>query len=109
FVIVTSMNAVSSIQDAKVDVERLKTKNLDEATDYVEMIDNLNKERQQIVRTMTADAEEMVTITPETGIIVVAKEGWNEGVLGIVASRLVKKYDRPAIVLAIKPDTHTAK
>lgn len=109
FMIAPRLNAVGRLQDATLAVDLLMTKNLDEATDYAEMIDNLNKERQQIVRTMTAEAEEMVTITPETGIIVVAKEGWNEGVLGIVASRLVKKYDRPAIVLAIKPDTHTAK
>src|SRR5690625_481278 len=45
----------------------------------------------------------------EQPVIIVCKEGWNEGVLGIVASRLVQKYDRPAIVLAYKPESESAK
>src|SRR5699024_3169356 len=57
----------------------------------------------------TNEAEKMVSTQSDTGVIVVANKGWNEGVLGIVASRLVKKYDRPAIVLTIKPETNVAK
>lgn len=109
FMIAPRLNAVGRLQDATLAVDLLMTKSAEEATEYAEMINDLNKERQRIVRQMTTEAEKMVTITSETGVIVVAKEGWNEGVLGIVASRLVKKYDRPAMVLAIKPESNIAK
>ncbi|MFM9503877.1 hypothetical protein RDS30_15040, partial [Listeria monocytogenes] len=42
-------------------------------------------------------------------IIVVSGEGWNTGILGIVASKLVSVYSRPAIVLGIDPVTGVAK
>src|SRR5690625_6523900 len=51
----------------------------------------------------------MVSKEDEESVIIVAKQGWNEGVLGIVASRLVRKYDRPAIVLCIKEETGEVK
>ena len=37
-------------------------------------------------------------------VLVVAKESWNAGVIGIVASRLVEKYYKPTIVLSIDPE-----
>jgi single-stranded-DNA-specific exonuclease len=40
----------------------------------------------------------------DDGVIVVVGEGWNEGVIGIVASKLMEKYRRPAFVLATRDD-----
>src|SRR5699024_12563750 len=62
---------------------------------------------QQIVSNIAKEAEKMVE--PGQDVIVVAKEGWNVGDLGIVASRLVKKFNRPAIVMALNEDTSSAK
>ena len=45
----------------------------------------------------------------EHNVLVVAKEGWNVGVVGIVASRLVETFYRPTIVLGIDPEKGTAK
>ena len=42
-------------------------------------------------------------------VFVIAKEGWNSGVVGIVASRLTEKYYRPSIVLSIDSETGIAK
>src|SRR5690625_2522799 len=79
----------------------------EEALLLAEDVQQINKERQQIVSNIAKEAEKMVE--PGQDVIVVAKEGWNVGVLGIVASRLVKKFNRPAIVMALNEGTGSAK
>ncbi len=111
FAIGPRLNAVGRLQDAYPAVELLLTDSDDEAKQLAEYIQNLNKERQKIVSDIAKEAETM--LDAQSGempsVIVVAKEGWNQGVLGIVASRLVNRYDRPTIVLTIDPETKTAK
>lgn len=101
------LNAVGRLQDANLAVQLLMSEDLVEAMDIAEEIQRLNEKRQKIVNEIVKEAEEI--IQDINGVIVVAKEGWNEGVLGIVASKLVRKYDRPAIVLTIKPEFQQAK
>jgi single-stranded-DNA-specific exonuclease len=101
------LNAVGRMQDASLAVELLLTSSLEEADEFAEEIEHLNQERQQVVEEITKEAEKMVH--PEHRMIIVYKENWNEGVLGIVASRLVKKYDRPTIVLNYNSDKNELK
>lgn len=109
FLLGPRINAVGRLQDAGLAVELLMTEDEDEATEIAHMIQSINEERQQIVSEIVEEAEHMITSTDEKSVLMIAKEGWNEGVLGIVASRLVRKYDRPAIVLSIKPETGEIK
>ncbi|RLL47987.1 single-stranded-DNA-specific exonuclease RecJ [Oceanobacillus piezotolerans] len=102
------INAVGRLQDAELAVQLLMTEDPDEAEEIALEVQGINEQRQQIVNDIVKEAEAMID-QDHDGVIVVAKEGWNEGVLGIVASRLVKKYDRPAIVLTIKRDQQEAK
>ncbi|WP_047984020.1 single-stranded-DNA-specific exonuclease RecJ [Ornithinibacillus californiensis] len=108
FLIGPRLNAVGRLQDADLAVHLLMTEDREEAGQLADMVGELNLERQKIVASIVKEVEELTEIDSEKGVIVVAKQGWNEGVLGIVASRLVRKYDRPAIVLAIK-ENGTAK
>ncbi|WP_430785059.1 single-stranded-DNA-specific exonuclease RecJ [Virgibacillus flavescens] len=104
------LNAVGRLQDARLAVELLMTEDQEEAEQLAEIVQGLNQKRQKIVNDIVIEAEALVNEKEENfGITIVAKEGWNEGVLGIVASKLVRKYDRPAIVLAINSDKGTAK
>lgn len=106
------LNAVGRLQDADLAVELLTTQDPKEAEEMADFIENLNMERQRVVASIEKEAEEMVATSEGTAIdnvIVVAKEGWNEGVLGIVASKLVRQFDRPAIVLSINPEKQQAK
>jgi len=106
------INAVGRLQSADPAVHLLLTEDMEEATILAKEIDRLNKERQQLVNEMTKEAiEEIEDQYPidENPVIVVAKENWNSGVVGIVASKLVEKYYRPAIVLSIDPETKLAK
>jgi single-stranded-DNA-specific exonuclease len=72
------------------------------------LADQLNAEnlrRQQEEAAIVAEARKAVQTDPEIGsrtIIVVAGEGWHRGVIGIVASKLVDAFHRPAIVLSIE-------
>lgn len=109
FLIGPRLNAVGRLQDADLAVQLLLTDDREEAEQIAEMVQQLNQERQQIVASIVKEVEEIVETDANKGVIVVAKAGWNEGVLGIVASRLVRKYDRPAIVLAINEENGTAK
>ncbi|MFP7493525.1 single-stranded-DNA-specific exonuclease RecJ [Terribacillus saccharophilus] len=106
------INAVGRLQDADLAVELLLAATYEEAAEMAQEIQALNTERQNIVAKIAKEAEAMVREQPEedsSHVIIVAKEGWNEGVLGIVASKLVRTFDRPAIVLAKHPEKGTAK
>ncbi|RYG74795.1 single-stranded-DNA-specific exonuclease RecJ [Lentibacillus lipolyticus] len=103
------LNAVGRLQDASLAVQLLLADNGDEAADMAREVESINQKRKTIVSNIVKEAEYMAEPVDQQGVIVVASEGWNEGVLGIVASNLVRKYDRPAIVLAVHPERGEAK
>ncbi|QAS54085.1 single-stranded-DNA-specific exonuclease RecJ [Halobacillus litoralis] len=111
FTIGPRLNAVGRLQDASPAVDLLLSESLEEAKEIAAFINQLNQERQKIVAAIAKEAEEMVMNQEgdTDNVIVVAKEGWNPGVLGIVASKLVRQFDRPSIVLAIDPEKGEAK
>lgn len=106
------INAAGRLETADCAVELLLTNDRHQADEIAEEIDVLNKERQSIVKEMTQEAiDEVESKYPpdQYPVLVIAHEGWNTGVVGIVASKLVEKYYRPAIVLSIDPEKGTAK
>jgi single-stranded-DNA-specific exonuclease len=77
----------------------------EEARALAEQLDGENVRRQQEEATTVAAAKKIVTTDPDIGarsVLVVAGEGWHRGVIGIVASKLVDAFHRPAIVLSIE-------
>ncbi|MGI8316033.1 single-stranded-DNA-specific exonuclease RecJ [Halobacillus mangrovi] len=111
FTIGPRLNAVGRLQDATPAVDLLLSSNVEEALEIAKYINQLNQERQKIVSEIAKQADEMLAERSDDleNVIVVAKEGWNPGVLGIVASKLVRQYDRPAIVLGIDSEKGEAK
>lgn len=109
FLLGPRINAVGRISDANKVIELLMTNDLAEARILAEEIDQINNERQQMVRTITAEAEKMIGESPTDDLIMIGHDDWHEGVLGIVASRLVQKYERPAIVLTIDHENNRMK
>lgn len=106
------INAVGRLQSADPAVDLLLSEDEEEASVIAEEIDLLNKERQKLVSTMTEEAiEEVETRFPieDHPVLVIAREGWNPGVVGIVASRLVDRFYRPTIVLSIDREKGIAK
>ncbi|MDH6597854.1 single-stranded-DNA-specific exonuclease RecJ [Bacillus aerius] len=110
FQIAPRLNAVGRIEQADPAVHLLMTEDMDEAEELARFVQELNKERQKIVSTITEEAIQMVEETgADQSAIVVAKAGWNPGVVGIVASKLTDTFSRPAIVLGIDEETQMAK
>lgn len=105
------VNAGGRLDSASQAVELLMTEEWDEAESLAKELDEMNKERQQLVEEIVLEAMAMVEQEPDCHrrFIVVGAPGWNVGVIGIVASRLVEKYYRPTIVMGIDPETGTAK
>jgi single-stranded-DNA-specific exonuclease len=78
-----------------------------EARELAEQLNTENVRRQQEEADIVAQARKAVETDLEIGsrtVIVVAGEGWHRGVIGIVASKLVDAFHRPAIVLSIDGD-----
>ncbi|MYL62937.1 single-stranded-DNA-specific exonuclease RecJ [Bacillus hwajinpoensis] len=107
------LNAAGRLDSADPAVELLTTDDPLLAEQLASDIDALNKNRQELVNKMTKEAiEEVETnyISDESNrVLIIAKEGWNAGVIGIVASRLVEKYYRPTIVMSIDREKGVAK
>ncbi|MGE3402779.1 MAG: single-stranded-DNA-specific exonuclease RecJ [Vicinamibacterales bacterium] len=79
----------------------------DEARELAQQLDQENLRRQQEEADIVTQAKKLVETDLEIGsrtVIVVAGEGWHRGVIGIVASKLVDAFHRPAIVLSIDGD-----
>ncbi|MRX71387.1 single-stranded-DNA-specific exonuclease RecJ [Bacillus lacus] len=112
FAIGPRINAVGRLGAADPAVDLLMTKDPEAAAALAEQVDTMNKERQKLVSSMTEEAIQHVEQNypvDENPVLVIAQENWNAGVVGIVASRLVDKFYRPAIVLSIDPETGNAK
>ena len=97
------INAAGRLDDASVGVRLLLTEDLREARSLASQLDKANAERQELQARIAGEAIEMASRlgTPEQRrSIVISSPGWHVGVVGIVASRLVEKFHRPAVVIA---------
>lgn len=99
FSIAPRLNSAGRLEDASIAFNFLTAPNENEAYRLFDYLGELNTTRKEIESDVTSEAMERVNQNDK--IIVVAGEDWNEGVVGIVAARLVQKFERPAIVLSI--------
>ena len=99
FQIAPRLNALGRLDDPNPAVELLTGFDDEEALDIALMIQAKNEERKEIVQAIYDEAKAMVD--PSLPVQILAKEGWNPGVLGIVAGRLLEELHQPIIVLTI--------
>jgi single-stranded-DNA-specific exonuclease len=98
------INAAGRVGHANLGVQLLTTESELEARRLADQLDALNKERQSLEERATQEATELATAAGGgNGAIVVWSKGWHLGVIGIVAARLVERFNRPAIVATILP------
>lgn len=100
FQIAPRINAAGRLEDASIALQFLIAQDDDTAFRQFDLLGKLNTMRKAIEAEATEEA--MALVNPEESIIVVANAGWHEGVVGIVAARLVQRFERPAIVLGIE-------
>ena len=94
------INASGRLADAALSVELILSEDAAFCVDAARQLDGFNRERQEIERQITEAAERMVEehYSEAHGLVLFAEE-WHPGVVGIVASRVTRKYHRPCIVL----------
>lgn len=112
FSIAPRINAAGRLDSADHAVQLLLSDDPFEAETLAEEIEQLNKERKELVNAIAAEAVEMVEqkFPPaENRFLIVGNEGWNSGVIGIVASKLVEKFYRPTIVFSYDYEKGLAK
>src|SRR5687768_9381261 len=107
FILAPRLNAAGRIGAAIDGVRLLMTKDEHEANAIARKLEELNEIRQDLDRRTLADARDMIAELDldATFGIVLAKEGWHPGVIGIVASRIVEEFGRPTILIAIDGTT----
>lgn len=103
------INAAGRIGQPMQALRLLVTDDAGEARRIAQLLNETNTERRRIEKEMAEAAFSEIDeyFDPEEHFgLVVAKEGWHPGVVGIVASRISKHYNRPAIVMGIDKDGH---
>jgi len=98
------LNAAGRMESAVPGVELLLSSSSDESSTIADELDTANAERQVVERSILEEAASMVDGSgtyPDCRSIVLASRDWHQGVIGIVASRLVERYHRPTILIAI--------
>ena len=104
FVLGPRINAGGRIGDAALGARLLATEDELEATKIAAVLDKLNGERKvletQMLEEAIADADRLVDAAPDLPMLITGSESWHKGVVGLVASRLVERFRRPACAIA---------
>lgn len=104
FVLGPRINAGGRIGDAALGARLLSLDDETEAARIAVQLDKLNRERKaietQMLEEAVAEADRLIDEMPDLPMLVVASERWHKGVVGLVASRLVERFGRPACVIA---------
>ena len=93
------INSAGRIEDAILAYELIKEQDRNKSYFKLDYIVSLNNKRKEIENQILNDALDRVDI--EQNIIIVWGVGWHEGVIGIVAARLSRKFKKPSIVFSI--------
>lgn len=104
FVLGPRINAGGRIGDAALGARLLATEDETEATKIAALLDKLNRERKALETEMLeqaiADADRRLADAPDLAMLITGSDTWHKGVVGLVASRLVERFRRPACAIA---------
>ncbi|MBM7544518.1 single-stranded-DNA-specific exonuclease [Weissella beninensis] len=101
FAIAPRLNALGRLGDAMDGVKLLVTQDIDVAEELATKIDQLNQKRQTIVQEVSEVAlkQALSAENQKRNTLVIVGDNWHEGILGIVASKIVEQTHKPTIVL----------
>lgn len=115
FALAPRLNAGGRLERADGAVRLLTTEDPEEAERLARDLDRLNADRQRLVEVTVEEAEELwqrrkgAAGGEGPNVIVLSRSGWNAGIAGLVASKLVERHYRPAVILAEDPETGMCK
>lgn len=99
YLIAPLINSTGRMDDATLSYDFLKSQNLEEANEYLEKIIYLNNERKEEEKKIFDYS--IKCVQKDDDIIMAWGEKWHEGVVGIVASRLARHFNKPALVFSV--------
>ena len=99
FWIAPLLNSAGRMSDASQAVYFLKSNDLSDAYEKLAYLVNTNEKRKIIEEEISNQAKNGV-LNPKSSILIIRGDDWHEGVLGIVASRMVRYFKKPTIVLS---------
>lgn len=102
YLIAPRINAMGRLESAMDSLRLVCTTNDKKARELATLLGRTNTERQKMVEEMVMHAKTEAAKREWLGAIVLAHETYHEGVIGLIASKLVDEYYRPAIVLSKK-------
>jgi single-stranded-DNA-specific exonuclease len=105
FALAPRLNAAGRLDDATLALELLMTRDESRADELAARLDALNRERQEMTRAAESLAKEL-SDGGEAPITVVGSRDFHQGVVGLVASKLVESFGRPAVVFQVG-ETHS--
>lgn len=107
FILGPRINAAGRMDTAHTSLDLFLSEDPQKALDIAKILERHNKERQQMQGDIVDEAMSLVEQDVnfnEQKVIVLSKEGWHRGVLGIVASKITDKYYRPTVIISIDED-----
>lgn len=110
FKIAPLLNAAGRVGDPNKAVELLLTSQPQQAQSLVSLMAEWNFKRKSLEQAIDKQAQEQVeqnyADADTNPVLVLAQSGWHEGVIGVVANRIVEKYNRPTVMISI-PDENS--
>jgi single-stranded-DNA-specific exonuclease len=108
FLLAPRLNAAGRMGHARLAVEMLTTADQPRAAEIATYLEEQNRQRQTVEKQILAEALEQADrlncADPSCRAIVLGRAGWHPGVIGIVASRIVDRFHKPAIIVALSED-----
>jgi single-stranded-DNA-specific exonuclease len=104
FSLAPRINASGRLNRADAAFRLLTTESPDEARELASLLDDINRERQIVEELIQEEARSICKALDMamTGALVLASTDWHPGVIGIVASRIVEEFYRPAALISVK-------
>lgn len=93
------LNAAGRLDTAKISLDLLRTDSATEAAKLAQKLEELNKKRREEQREAVKEITKRFKEKPNDTPVIIETGNWHEGIIGIVAGRLVENYKRPAFVL----------
>ena len=100
YVLAPRINAAGRMKDASIAFELLTTDDDAQAARYADELEALNVSRQQQTETLMNTVREEVQRYPNDPVVLVSGDDWPEGIIGLVAGKLVEEFKRPVFVLS---------
>jgi single-stranded-DNA-specific exonuclease len=101
------INAAGRMHRADAALELVLTDDEARATEIADELDRLNSERRHVEERIRFSAEAQVATAGEQAAYVLAGDDWHPGVIGIVASRIAERHNRPVVMIAMDGDSGT--